>query len=197
MVKISGFLTDPDSPVSSGRWHARTEAALRASAVGCTFLRAPFFMQNLLHSGPHALRAGEIALPLNRARVAMVDARDLARVAAALLDRGPDGGTYLVTGAEALDFHEVAHRLSRHTGRCVRLRTTTPAETRIALAEAGTPPWRIDLLMEFYEAFEQQRGETVTDVVETVTGIAAATLDAFLASADARAVLAPADAGRK
>src|SRR5262249_347590 len=48
LVKLSGLGTAPGSPLQSGRWHAETEAEIRAAGLPWTFLHPPYFMQNLL-----------------------------------------------------------------------------------------------------------------------------------------------------
>ena len=171
VVKISGFLTALDGPAASGRWHAETEAAIREAGLPWTFLRPPFFMQNLLRLRPHAVSGGEIALPVPSGRVAMVDARDVAAAAVGALGLAREHGrAHLVTGPEALGFEEVARRLSARLGRTVAFRPTSAHETRRALEEAGAPPWRVELVLAFYEGFESGDGAEVSESVRELTG---------------------------
>lgn len=181
IVKVSGFMTRPDSPAQSGRWHATTEHAIEQSGLPWTFLRAPFFMQNLLRTTPHAAVSGEIAMPLDTAEVALVDALDIAAVAAATLGHpGHCGQAYLVTGPEAMTFRTAAKHLAAAAGRPITFRLTTMEETRATLEAAGTPPWRTQLVTEFYEGFSAGHGREVTDVVASITGRPATTLPEFL-----------------
>jgi hypothetical protein len=99
VVKLSGLATAPDSPSRSGRWHAETEAQIRAAGLPWTFLHPPYFMQNLLRAAPAITAHGVLTAAMKDGRVAMVDARDVAAVAvAALTAPGHVGQTYVITG---------------------------------------------------------------------------------------------------
>ena len=88
--------------------HRQVELHLQGSPLRWTFLRPNHFAQNLI--GPYLgdVRRGRLVLPAGNGRVAFVDTRDLAEVAAAaLLD--PDrhaGNAYRLTGPEAVSFTE-------------------------------------------------------------------------------------------
>jgi len=102
--------------------HHAVEAHLRRTR-GHTLLRPGFFAQNLQDAYLRDLREDDrIYVPAGRGRVAFVDLRDVAEVAAdALVDpRRHEGRAYTLTGPEALDFVEVAALLTSATGRDVR-----------------------------------------------------------------------------
>lgn len=72
------------------------------------------------------------------ARIAFVDARDIAAVAvAALLDAaGSAGATYEISGPQALTIEDVAELIAAAAGRPVVAADPPPEE-----ALAGLPPW--------------------------------------------------------
>lgn len=90
--------------------HHRIEKRISATALEYTLLRASFFMQNL----PEVHRADivkhdEIFVPAGDGKTSFVDARDVAAVGAVVLSQpGHANRAYDLTGAEALDYHEVA-----------------------------------------------------------------------------------------
>jgi uncharacterized protein YbjT (DUF2867 family) len=172
VVKVSGLATALDSPVASGRWHARTERQIEAAGLPFTFLRPPYFMQNVPRQFGRALAAtGVLAAPMGQARVAMVDARDVAAVAVAALTRsGHAGRTYTVTGPEALSFADVARILSATLGRAVVYQDDPPETARSRLAAAGIPGWYVDLRLGFAALLRSGAAAEVTDVVTRVTG---------------------------
>lgn len=106
--------------------HVRTVLAARAGAElpareGATVLRHPALMQDLLGSLA-ALQSGELPWT-GDAAVPLVDARDVAAVAAHLLTGdGPQGKAYDVTGPEPLTGADVADRLGALLGRELALR---------------------------------------------------------------------------
>jgi uncharacterized protein YbjT (DUF2867 family) len=188
IVKVSGFLTAADSAARSGRWHAQTEQAIVDAGLPWTFLRPPFFMQNLFHTKPHVIASGELSIPVQHGAIAMIDAHDVASAAAScLIDPKHAEMAYTLTGPEALTMPQLAQRLGDHTGHPVRFVTRSIAQTRAALESAGTPAWRIGLVQEFYEGFERGAGAEVNDLVQQLTGTAAHTIEAFLDAEDTRA----------
>ena len=104
--------------------HRAVEDHLRESGAAWTFLRAGFFMQNLVTTHRSDIRdRGEIVVPAGRGRTSFVDARDIAAVAvAALAEPGHSGEAYDLTGPEALTYGEVADVLSDVLGREIRYR---------------------------------------------------------------------------
>ena len=154
IVKLSGFMTALDSPSRSGRWHAEVEDRIRAASLPCTALRPPFFMQNLMRSAADVVKTGMLNAPLGEARIAMIDAQDIGRAAAAcLVDDRHVGQNYLLTGPEALDFATIASELARCMGQSVRYQSISVAAARQQLEAAGAPPWRVEVLLEFYADF--------------------------------------------
>jgi uncharacterized protein YbjT (DUF2867 family) len=180
MVKLSGLATALDSPVSSGRWHAQTEQQIAGSGMAWTFLRPPFFLQNLLRLAPAAAR-GALPSASGSGRIAGVDARDVAAVAVAALVRDVGLGQALtVTGPAAFSYADVAKHLSALTARDVRAIDVPPAAVRAQLVAGGMPAWHADVLAEFAAHFRAGGGAEVSGVVEAATGRAPRGLESFL-----------------
>lgn len=102
--------------------HAKVEALLQSRPVSLTLLRCGFFMQNLSTTHRADIRdRGEIFIPAGKGKTAFVDVRDIAAVAAKVLtEPGHEGKAYPLTGAEALDYDQVAAIMSRALGRPIR-----------------------------------------------------------------------------
>ncbi len=94
--------------------HRKLEKHLQDSAVPWTFLRASFFMENLLEVHRRELiEQGEIVVPAGDGETSFVAADDVATVAtAALTESGHEYRAYDITGPEALTYHDIAHTLS-------------------------------------------------------------------------------------
>lgn len=161
-------------------WAPRTERAVRDSGRTWTILRPGWFMQ--VFSDPRFLLAqvldqGEIRFPSGGESVAWIDAHDIAAVAArAMTEAGHESQIYDLTGPEALTLPQTVERLGRALGKPIRHIDITLDE---ALAAA--------------EGFDRTNNEgafdrirkglvnSVTDVVERVTGRPARTFDQFVA----------------
>ncbi len=171
IVKVSALGTRPDSPLQIGRWHAETEDMIRDAGVSYTFLHPHSFMQNFLSFAPTIERDGAFYAPLGRAAVAMVDARDVAEVAAAILQSDRHAGqTYVVTGPEAVSYADAAEALSTVLERPIGDVDVSPDAYRDHLVEAGLPGWLADDLTTLGNLFREGHGARVSPVVRDLTG---------------------------
>ncbi|MFJ6482493.1 NmrA family NAD(P)-binding protein [Streptomyces sp. NPDC091682] len=180
IVKISAPAAEPDSPVAVSRGHHAVEEHLRTRGLTHTVLRPYAFAQNLLRLAP-AVAQGVILGTAGDAPFNYVDCRDIGDVAAAALTR-PDiaGGTYALTGPEAVSYPELASRLTSLTGRQVRYYDLTPDELRDHLIRhAHMPGWLADHVTEIQQ-LAVTRPEVPTTTVSDILGRPPRTLDAFL-----------------
>lgn len=171
-----------DAPTRSGRLHALSEHELRSSGLRWTILRPLWFMQNLLNESQSIQDRSSFRLDMGPARVAMVDARDIAACAAVLLadpSDAHDGQTHTLTGPAAVGFDEVARALGAAVGRSVRYLPCTPAERRAELTDHGVPPWLVGMLEEYARAYAGGWGERTTDAVQQITGRTPRTIAEF------------------
>jgi uncharacterized protein YbjT (DUF2867 family) len=167
VVKLSVFRADEHSPLQVARQHRQSERALEQSGLAYTILRPVFFMQNLFGM----LRHGAIRTATGHGRVAMIDARDIARAAVtALTSDAHDGKAYTLTGPEALSFDEVASILAAQTGTQVRHIVVSPIEVRQAVQRSGAETWFADDMANLHGLLASGYEDIVTDDVHTVTG---------------------------
>ncbi len=174
IVKVSGIAPSisPGGPAEIGRQHWQTEHQIEQTGVPFTFLRPGFFMQNLLDTAaPMVARTGVLAAPMGSALIAMVDARDIAASAAAVLT-GDDHyqRVYDITGPRAFSYDQLAAVLTDVTGRPVRFIDTPPAMTELALRRQGRPDWYVHHLIEMAQMFRAGAGAAVSTSVMTLTG---------------------------
>jgi uncharacterized protein YbjT (DUF2867 family)/predicted ester cyclase len=92
VVRLSAIGAAPGSPVPFWDWHGQADDRLRACGLPAVILRSSLYMSTAAFAPP----AG--------ARVALVDPRDVGAAAAAAVAGGHDGGEYVLTGPEAIDF---------------------------------------------------------------------------------------------
>ena len=187
VVKLSGLATAPDSPSRSGRWHAETEAQIRDAGLPWTFLHPPYFMQNLLRAAPAIAAHGVLTAAMKDGRIAMVDARDVAAVAAAALTTpGHEGQTYTITRPDSLSHAEVAAVLSDAVGRKITYKDIALDALREQLVASGAPPWLVEVRMEFTTILRGGVAAAVTDSVLRTTGHEPRSFAAFAAEHAAR-----------
>jgi uncharacterized protein YbjT (DUF2867 family) len=193
IVKISSVGADPASAAPFVAWHGHSEAHLAASGLPATVLRANFFMSNVFAVTDSIAHGGPLAAPAGDARIAMVDPRDLAASAVAVLTRtGHHGRTFDLTGPEALTYTQVAEILSRVLHRDIEFVDAPEPAVRDGLVGSGMPEWFADGFLSLFAELRRGIAATVTTCVEDLIGRPATPLASFIA--DHAAVFAPAPA---
>src|ERR1019366_2222895 len=112
---------------------------------------------------------GVIRGPAKQGKGAFVSREDCARAAAAALTASP-GGTYDVTGPEALSIADVARRLSDIVGRELRYEDESVESGREWRSKLGEPAWRVELSLGWHEAIAAGELDRTSDTVRRFTG---------------------------
>lgn len=182
IVAISTIGAAEDAPTHIGRWHAAIDAQLAASGIPYTILQPQLFVQNLLGSAGSVAESGELVAPMGNGRVALVDVRDVADVAAVILENDGYGvnEVWTVTGPEAVGWADIASKMSDRFGRKVTYLDADPVSARQGLVDAGAPEWFADDLAVTYAHLAAGGGADVTETVANVAGHSGRTLDYFL-----------------
>jgi uncharacterized protein YbjT (DUF2867 family) len=152
--------------------------------VPFTILRPNFYMHNVTELWPPSLDPqGNYYAPAGEARISMVDARDVAAVAARVLAGAPAGQARDVTGPEALSHAEAAGQLAVSLGRPIRYVPVDDAAARSGMLAAGMGEWLTDGLIELYQDYRRPDGYAaqVHGTVRDLTGAEPRTLDQALA----------------
>lgn len=130
----------------------RAEAALQASGVPWTIVRASWFNQNFSEGYlAEGILAGELALPAGAVAEPFVDAEDIADVvAAALTDPRHANRLYEVTGPKALTFAEAVETIAQVVGRPIRYKQISADAFAADMRRAGVPGHIVALLKDLF-----------------------------------------------
>jgi uncharacterized protein YbjT (DUF2867 family) len=182
VVKITSKAS-ADSPIARRRGQAEIEDGLIASGLGYTLLRNNAYMQNFLMSAPSIARTGSFGSAANDGRVGMIDARDVAAVAAqiAVSPAGHAGKTYWPTGPEAITFSDAAAVLSKVLGRLVTFQPLTVEEQTQAMIDVGMPESLAAMNAQAVALFAEGDADYVTGDVPAILGRPARTFEQFAA----------------
>jgi uncharacterized protein YbjT (DUF2867 family) len=180
VVKLSGIISELDSPFRFARMHAEIEKHLEDSGLAFTHLRAGEFMQMYFRQATPIATRGVLPLPMADGRIASIDVGDIARVAAAVLTTdGHEGKIYPLTGTESLTMSEVADRISAAIGRPVRYVAVDPEEAHQARIAAGMPPYLVAGLDELFAERRKGKEARVWPTIADVFGWQPATFADF------------------
>jgi uncharacterized protein YbjT (DUF2867 family) len=163
--------------------HREIESWLETSGANFVILRANWFMDNFhtfWYDG--IVNKGQVTVPTADHKMSLIDARDIADVAAKVITSNTwDMANLVLTGPESLDYQQATQVISARLGKPV-IPVIIPLSTYIgSLKEAGLSDVYADLFGEFYEVAISGFNGTVTDTVETVTGHKARTFDDYVA----------------
>lgn len=149
----------------------RAEAALSASGVPWTNVRASWFNQNFSEGYLlDGVLAGEIALPAGAVPEPFIDADDIAEVAvAALTDERHANKLYEVTGPRALTFAQAVNEIAVSVGRPIRYTQISPEDFVISM-RAYAPEDIVQLLHELFTVVLDGRNSQVANGVQEALG---------------------------
>jgi NAD(P)H dehydrogenase (quinone) len=183
IVKLcaDGF-QDPGCDVRFMLAHRQIAYHLDSVGLPVTYLAAATYMDDLLGEAEEIQRTGEIRASAGSGRAGFIAATDVALAAAHVLTTdGHDGDTYVLTGAEALSYADIARRFSAVFGRRVDYADLPAARIRDLLLESGRTPWQADGDVERFDWIRQGGAATVTGTVREFTGADPRPLDEWLA----------------
>jgi NAD(P)H dehydrogenase (quinone) len=166
-----------DRSIAVGSWaifsaHARIFEAIRATGVAATSLRNTIYAEVIAGEVTGAIAAGELAAPVDGARVAPVLRADLAAaIATVLLDAsGHEGKTYNLTAPDNASWHDLAQLASQRAGKPIPFRSIDDTEAHGRLAAAGLAAHVIPVAVGFYAAYRAGWSGTPTDDLERLAG---------------------------
>ena len=171
VVKLSAFIANPDSPLRFGRTHGEGERHLEESALSWTFLRPNSYMQNTLSNAWSIASERRLYSPVLDAKVALIDSRDVAAVAARVLtEEGHEGKVYELTGPEAISNREVAEQLSTVLGQQLECVKISFEDARQGMVGGGVPEWLADGVIELARLQEAGYAAGLTNRVAEIIG---------------------------
>jgi uncharacterized protein YbjT (DUF2867 family) len=175
IVKVSGGAPTlgPNAITSTAVAHWRSERRVEDAGVEFAFLRPSFLMQNLLgivKPGGRLLPA-----PMGRAPIAMVDARDVAAVAAVALQQDePLHHAWSLTGPRGVTFAEIA----RHVGS--RYVPVPAALAARGMRRRGASTWEVEHAIRMAGYFAAGADAAPTRTVAEITRHPPLTVEDFL-----------------
>jgi len=182
VVLQSSIGAAPHASASFLRWNGLAERALQDSGVPHVILRPTGFMQNFAaYYGPAVAATGKIRGYAGSEQVSVIDARDIAEVAAACLQGAASDGDVLdLTGPLPYAMAEQCALLSTRLGRVVPFMPVTEAQAWQGMIARGTPPAIAHAVIGLQHAYKAGLGALVTGTVERIAGHPARTFPDYL-----------------
>ena len=171
IVKSSAYAAGLEPPVGYGIPHAAIEQKLISSGLQWTILRPYMFMQNLLELAALIKTRGVMPLPMGKAKISLIDARDVALVASkVLLEEEHNQCIYELTGPESLTMSECAETLSTILERSVVYRAPPYWVAGLMMRLEGVSGWDISMRKQLFRMIREGGEAKITNDVQRVTG---------------------------
>ena len=148
IVRSSGVGADSTSAFALPKLQGEIDDLLAATAIPTTFLRPASFMQNYVTYQSQAIKAGTIYMADGGQAQSLIDARDIAAVAARVLasPSAHAGKAYTLTGGEAFTGKQAAAAISAALGKSVK-HVSVPTEAAVAtMNQWGMPPFIVNVM---------------------------------------------------
>lgn len=161
----------------------KVEALVERSGMAWTHVRPNFFMQMLASPplGTEIATRSTLSLPLGDAKVAYVDADDVAAVLVrALVDPALAQQSFDVNGPRSLDHDEVTALIARQVGRQIRYVPLDEDSARRLLAIRGLSPPHVERVLRFYALTRQGACAAPDTTVAALLGRPLGTFEAFV-----------------
>jgi uncharacterized protein YbjT (DUF2867 family) len=182
-VVLNSALGAGDYGKSFPSWHRKVEDKLRATQLSYTILRPNSFHQNVVaFFAPTVRTEGVFYSSIENARNSFIDVRDIAAVAAKTLAGGEHAGKiYELNGPEAINYTELARKISKVAGREVKYVDIPLESQKKAMLDQKMPEWLVMALLELQEYYLSGKGGETDSVVRDLLGRSPITMDQFLA----------------
>lgn len=133
-------------------------------------------MKNFMNFHSRSIKSNNaFYIPAADAKVSLVDVRNIAAVSVKSLtddDRNDkhNNKTYLITGPEALSYHQAAEILSDASGKKINYVNISEEEARGAMKEMGMSDWLINTISKLSDHFRKGNASQISSAVEELTG---------------------------
>ena len=153
--------------------HYKNEKLIKKLGIPHTFIRAGYFMQNLNDFLCQEIKEHQrIYVPAGNGKTSFVDVRDLAEVIS-LSFRDPQlhaNKAYTVTGAEALNFSQVAEKMTGILGRPISYTSPSAKDFKQYMLSRGKDKGFINVVIGIHFPTKLGLAKGITSDYQKVTG---------------------------
>jgi len=181
-VVLNSALGAGDYDKSFPSWHRKVEDKLKGTRLSWTILRPNSFHQNVVAFFAPTIRTqGAFYNSMRDAKNSFLDVQDIAAVAAKSLAAGEHAGKiYELNGPEAINYTELAKKVSKVAGREVKYVDIPMDAQKKAMLDQGMPEWLTTALLDLQQYYVNGKGGETDGLLQKLLGRAPITMDEFL-----------------
>jgi uncharacterized protein YbjT (DUF2867 family) len=173
IVRSSGAGADPSAGFSLPRLQGEIDAVFTQSGIPSTFLRNAGFMQNYITFQAQMVKDGMVYAATNDAAQSLIDVRDIAAVAALVVQNPVPhvGQAYTLTGAESLTDTQRTSLLAQALGHAVGYTAVSVAHSSgVMLNEWKIPAILVDWMDSLNTLVGMGYASAISPDVQTLLG---------------------------
>jgi uncharacterized protein YbjT (DUF2867 family) len=181
-VVLNSALGAGDYDKSFPSWHRKVEDKLKSTRLSWTILRPNSFHQNVVAFFAPTIRTqGAFYNSMRDTKNSFLDVQDIAAVAAKSLAAGEHAGKiYELNGPEAINYAELAKKVSKVAGREVKYVDIPMDAQKKAMLDQGMPEWLTTALLDLQQYYVNGKGGDTDGLLQKLLGRAPITMDEFL-----------------
>ena len=171
IVKSSAFAAALEPPPGYGITHAESEKTLMESGLEWSIIRPFVFMQNFLELADLIRKRAILPMPMGRAKIAMIDARDVALAASRVLTESGHGERiYHLTGPDSLSIEECADILSDMLNQKINYRSPPFWFAGLMMRLQGVSSWDVSMRKQLFSMVREGGEADTSPHFEEITG---------------------------
>ncbi len=163
--------------------HYKNEKHIKKLGIPYTFIRAGYFMQNLQDFlGDEIKERRRIFIPAGKGKTSFVDTRDLAEIAIHAFQNPGEhtNKNHVITGDRALDFYEVADRMTTILGEKVHYSNPTVKEFKSYMLKKGEKEDFVNVVIGIHFPTKLGLAKGVTHEFERITHTKPITIERYI-----------------
>ncbi|WKA57048.1 SDR family oxidoreductase [Planococcus shenhongbingii] len=163
--------------------HFKNETLIKKQGIPYTFIRAGYFMQNLNDFLCMELKERQrIFVPAGKGKTSFVDVRDLAEITSLSLQDSQQhrNKAYTVTGSEALDFFEVATKMTKILGKPISYTNPSTKEFKEHMLSCGLDKAFINVVIGIHFPTKLGLAKGISADYEKLTGMKPTKIETYI-----------------
>jgi len=182
IVRSSGAGADSTSSFALAKLQGEVDDILRATGIPLTLLQPNSFMQNYVTFQTQAIKDGTVYAADGGQAQSLIDARDIAAVAARVLvsPAAHAGKVYTLTGGEAITGVRAASLISAALGKPVQHKSISTEAAVATMNQWGLPPFIVNVMDSLNQIVSAGYAAGVSPDVETILGRKPRSFESFV-----------------
>ena len=182
LVRSSAAGASPSSPYQLLAVHGQIDLWVQESGLDYTILRPKSFMQNFVNFFSYNIKQGTVYASTGAGKSAWIDTRDIAAVAATILNAPSEytNQIFTLSGSQSFAMPTALHRIGEVIGKEIYYIEVTQTATNNTLKKMGLSDYVVDMLASIDKGTKDGIMEAISGEVQQILGRPPITFQQFI-----------------